>query len=349
MHRRSLASANALNKSTPSNRGVSILSWLLTSTTTEYWHNDLLCQRYEEAQYHSDIASLSHERVRVIFESSAQSHIDAWLAELPFPAYFSVLERENDLIGIEISASKSFTEMMSAFDISVTQHSLAAELLLITAPLPLLKQRGLLVMDMDSTAIQIECIDELAVLAGVGDEVAEVTASAMRGELDFEQSLRLRVSKLANADATIIDTLCKNLPLMPGLTASLAELQANQWKVVVASGGFMPFVNHLMYLLKLDAAFANELIIEDGKLTGHVSGDVVDAQYKATVIGKCAQKWQIETGQVVAIGDGANDIPMIQAADLGIAFHGKPKLINAANLAVNKLDLRALVFCLQAS
>lgn len=348
MHSSSLASANAINKNTASNRDASILSWLLASSTTEYWHNDLLCQRYQESQYYSEIASLSRERVRVVFEASVKSHIDAWLAKLAFPAYFTVLERENDLIGIEISVNQSFTEMKSAFDISVTQHNLAAELLLITEPLPLLKQRGLLVMDMDSTAIQIECIDELAVLAGVGDEVAAVTASAMRGELDFEQSLRLRVSKLANADAAIIDTLCKNLPLMPGLTASLAELQINQWKVVVASGGFMPFVNHLMHQLKLDAAFANELVIEDGKLTGYVSGDVVDAQYKATVIGKCAQKWQIETGQIVAIGDGANDIPMIQAADLGIAFHGKPKLINAANLAVNKLDLRALVFCLQA-
>jgi len=102
-----------------------------------------------------------------------------------------------------------------------------------------------------------------------------------------------------------------------------------------------------MHLLKLDAAFANELVIEEGKLTGQVTGAVVDAQYKANVISKCAQKWQIAPGQIVAIGDGANDIPMIQAADLGVAFHAKPKLIAAANLAVSQLDLRALVFCLQ--
>jgi phosphoserine phosphatase len=203
------------------------------------------------------------------------------------------------------------------------------------------------VMDMDSTAIEIECIDELAAMAGVGEEVAAVTASAMRGELDFEQSLRLRVSKLAGADAGIIQQLCDTLPLMPGLEAMLAELKTHQWKLVVASGGFTPFVGHLKALLGLDAAFANELVIVDGKLSGEVTGEVVDAQYKAKLISQCAEQWAIASGQRVAIGDGANDIAMIQAADLGLAFHGKPKLIAAADVSIQHVDLRALVFCLQ--
>ena len=335
-------SASAVKKN-----GDTILTWLLSSSKNDYQHNGLLCQRYNESDYHNQIAPLFSERIRVVFELSVQQHIDIWLAALSVNASFSVLARSNDLIGIEIATQKPLDELIALFEQTLTQEGLAAELLVITEPLPLLYQKGLLVMDMDSTAIQIECIDELAVLAGVGEEVSAVTASAMRGELDFEQSLRLRVSKLANTDAAIIDTLCKTLPLMPGLTASLEELQTNQWRVVVASGGFTPFVNHLMHQLKLDAAFANELVIEEGKLTGQVTGEVVDANYKANVIGKCAQKWQIDAGQVVAIGDGANDIPMIQAADLGIAFHAKPKLIAAANLAVSQLDLRALVFCLQ--
>ncbi|MDP5146122.1 phosphoserine phosphatase SerB [Shewanella sp. ULN5] len=334
--------ASAVNKN-----GDTILTWLLSSSINEYQHNGLLCQRYNESDYLNQIAPSFSKRVRVVFEQSVQQHIDIWLASLSVTAGFSLLSRSNDLIGIEIATQQPLDELITAFAHTITQKGLAAELLVIGEPLPLLYQKGLLVMDMDSTAIQIECIDELAALAGVGEEVAAVTASAMRGELDFEQSLRLRVSKLASADAAIIDTLCKTLPLMPGLTAALEELQTNQWRVVVASGGFTPFVNHLMHLLKLDAAFANELVIEEGKLTGQVTGAVVDAQYKANVISKCAQKWQIAPGQIVAIGDGANDIPMIQAADLGVAFHAKPKLIAAANLAVSQLDLRALVFCLQ--
>jgi len=341
-HRTASPTQSAVNKN-----GDTILTWLLSSSINEYLHNGQLCQRYHESDYHNQVAASFSERVRVVFEQSAQQHIDIWLDSLSVTASFALLSRNNDLIGVEIATQKPLNELIATFEQTISQKGLAAELLVITKPLPLLHQKGLLVMDMDSTAIQIECIDELAALAGVGDEVAAVTASAMRGELDFEQSLRLRVSKLADADATIIDTLCKTLPLMPGLTASLEELQSNQWRVVVASGGFTPFVNHLMHQLKLDAAFANELVIEEGKLTGQVTGEVVDAQYKANVIGKCAQKWQIQAGQVVAIGDGANDIPMIQAADLGVAFHAKPKLIAAANLAVSQLDLRALVFCLQ--
>lgn len=324
-----------------------LVSWLYQSNEPSIQLKEAEIHRHEEADYVTKLASVYPYRVRIIFEAHLQSQIAAWiLARLPQVASVCVLKRDNDLSGIEIASQSVQNNLVDAFKESFANE--AAELLLINSELPLLNEKGLLVMDMDSTAIQIECIDELAAMAGVGEEVASVTARAMQGELDFEQSLRLRVGKLAGADAGIIDKLCQSLPLMPGLEASLTELQQHGWKLVVASGGFTPFVNHLMHLLKLDAAFANELVICDGKLTGEVTGDVVDANYKADVIQKCAIKWQVSPSQTVAIGDGANDIPMITTASLGVAFHGKQKLIDAADYAVNRLDLRALVFCLQA-
>ncbi|QSX41688.1 phosphoserine phosphatase SerB [Shewanella cyperi] len=254
----------------------------------------------------------------------------------------ALLERQSGLLGLEL-VLKDAGELpghLAALD--------GLECFLLSSKLPRLGEPGLLVMDMDSTAIKIECIDELAAMAGVGAEVAEVTERAMQGELDFEQSLRARVGKLKGADADIITRLCDNLPLMEGLEAMVAELKSHNWKLVLASGGFTPFVGHLKTLLGLDAAFANELVIEDGKLVGEVTGKVVDAQFKADVVGRMGEEWQIPAGQRVAIGDGANDIPMVNAADLGIAFHAKPKLAAAADAAIRSLDLRVLPFLLRA-
>ncbi|MBV7314935.1 phosphoserine phosphatase SerB [Shewanella sp. NIFS-20-20] len=251
------------------------------------------------------------------------------------------LERPGDYAGIELAGD----------DLSALQSILSAwpgtETLAVSQPLPQLTQAGLLVMDMDSTAIQIECIDELASMAGIGAQVAEVTERAMQGELDFEQSLRLRVSLLAGARAEIIDALCQQLPLTPGLTLLCQTLQANGWKLVLASGGFTPFVQYLQQALQLDAAFANQLEIIAGKLTGHVTGDIVDAQCKAQVLLRCATQWHIASGQRLAIGDGANDIPMLMASDFGIAFHAKPALNAIASAKIGILDLQTLLFWLR--
>ena len=320
-----------------------LLNWLMSSTSATIKHNQFELVRYQESEFLSKINSTHPIRCRVIFEADASSAVGDWLDNIASDACFCVLQRNNNLYGVEIALNQSSSTWTSLFP-----NHLAAELVQVTFPLPFLSKPGLLVMDMDSTAIQIECIDELAAMAGVGQAVSDVTASAMRGELDFEESLRLRVSKLAGADASIISQLCDNLPLMPGLEQMLDELKANQWKLVVASGGFTPFVGHLKSLLQLDADYANELVIEHNKLVGTVTGDVVDAEYKANVIQQCADTWNITPGQTVAIGDGANDIPMIKAADLGLAFHAKPKLVEAAQASIQRLDLRALVFCLQA-
>lgn len=320
-----------------------LLNWLFSETCETYQHQGRILYRYEESEYVLELQSHLPYRCRVIFSIEATAEIESWLALIPSGAHIAELKRQNDLRGFEVATQSVSDEWIMSFP-----QQVSAEIVLVQQPLAQLNVAGLLVMDMDSTAITIECIDELAAMAGVGKDVAAVTARAMRGELDFEASLRERVAKLAGADAGIIQSLCDSLPLMPGIESMIAELKSHQWKLVVASGGFTPFVGHLKQLLDLDAAYANELVIKDGKLIGEVTGEVVDAQYKANVIAKSAKQWSIAPGQCVAIGDGANDIPMIQAADLGLAFHAKPKLVAAADAAIGRLDLRALVFCLQA-
>lgn len=211
--------------------------------------------------------------------------------------------------------------------------------------IPHLRSPGLLVMDMDSTAIQIECIDEIAKLAGTGEMVAEVTERAMRGELDFAASLRSRVATLKGADANILMQVRESLPLMPGLVQLVLKLETLDWKVAIASGGFTFFADYLRDKLHLTAAVANELEIMDGKFTGQVLGDIVDAQYKANTLKALAEKYEIPVTQTVAIGDGANDLPMIKAAGLGIAFHAKPKVNEKAEVSIRHADLMG-VFCI---
>jgi phosphoserine phosphatase len=285
--------------------------------------------------------------MRIVYQDlSAQTQIATWIAGLAHTTRavgMAHIERRVGLHCVELALASLPSEVhLAAFPQDL------AELHLIHFDLPRLNHPGLLVMDMDSTAIQIECIDELAAMAGVGERVAAITERAMQGELDFEQSLRQRVAQLKGADASIIATLCDHLPLMPGLESMLEELKCHGWRLVVASGGFTPFVGHLKQLLCLDAAFANELVITDGKLAGEVTGKVVDAQFKADVVELCGQQWNIAQGQRVAIGDGANDIPMVMAADFGIAFHAKPKLAAAADACIRHLDLRVLPYLLQA-
>ena len=214
---------------------------------------------------------------------------------------------------------------------------------------PKLSQAGLLVMDMDSTAIQIECIDEIAKLAGVGELVSAITESAMRGELDFEQSLRRRVGTLKGAPESILQQVRENLPLMPGLVETIQTLQKYGWKTAIASGGFTYFADYLKALLQLDFAASNQFDIEDGKLTGLVKGDVVDAQYKAKTLQRLLEEYGINSQHSIAIGDGANDLAMMNVAGLGVAFHAKPKVQQQAQIVVNFADLTALLCLLSAN
>ncbi|WP_434308193.1 phosphoserine phosphatase [Haemophilus influenzae] len=214
---------------------------------------------------------------------------------------------------------------------------------------PKLSQAGLLVMDMDSTAIQIECIDEIAKLAGVGELVSAITESAMRGELDFEQSLRCRVGTLKGAPESILQQVRENLPLMSGLVETIQTLQKYGWKTAIASGGFTYFADYLKALLQLDFAASNQFDIEDGKLTGLVKGDAVDAQYKAKTLQHLLEEYGIDSRHSIAIGDGANDLAMMNVAGLGVAFHAKPKVQQQAQIVVNFADLTALLCLLSAN
>jgi phosphoserine phosphatase len=208
---------------------------------------------------------------------------------------------------------------------------------------PKLAKQGLLVMDMDSTTIEIECIDEIAILAGVGEQVAAVTEQAMLGELDFAQSLHQRVATLANAPEKILADVANNIPLMPGLENLITELKKYDWRIAIASGGFTYFADHLKELLALDATFANTLDIVDGKLTGKVLGSVVDAQVKADSLKLLAAQYQIPASQTVAMGDGANDLIMMAAAGFGVAFHAKPIVLAQADSSINKQGLDCLL------
>ncbi|TLS81694.1 phosphoserine phosphatase [Photobacterium damselae subsp. damselae] len=219
----------------------------------------------------------------------------------------------------------------------------------LTKDLPELNKPGLVVMDMDSTAIEMECIDEIAKLAGTGELVSAITEQAMQGELDFEQSLRQRVATLSGADEAILAQVLEQLPLMPELIELVRTLQAFGWKVAIASGGFTYFADQLKAMLDLDGVYANQLAIQDGKLIGEVVGSVVDADAKAYYLHQLSEQFEIEPHNTVAIGDGTNDLAMMKAAGLGIAFHAKPKVQQQAQTAINYGSLGAVLCILSAS
>lgn len=211
---------------------------------------------------------------------------------------------------------------------------------------PTLTQPGLLFMDMDSTLIQCECIDEIADFLGIKQQISEITERAMRGELDFSASLTERVQLLAGLDAEVLERVYQErIELTEGAEKLIRTVQQHGWKVGLVSGGFTYFTDKFKDRLNLDYTRSNVLEIHKGKLTGSVLGDIVDAETKRRCLLEQAEIYSIPLSQTVALGDGANDLPMLHQAGLGIAFHAKPKVVAEAPFAVNEGGLdRALEF-----
>ena len=195
---------------------------------------------------------------------------------------------------------------------------------------------GLIVSDMDSTLITIECIDEIAACTGLKERVAEITERAMRGELDFEQSLRSRVALLAGLDERVLADVYENvLRLSPGAEFLLDECKAHGVKFMLVSGGFTFFTERLQQHLGFEYQHANILEIENGKLTGRLKGRIIDAQAKADLLREYRSRLGLQPHQVLAMGDGANDIPMLKEAGIGVAYRAKPKAQAVANACIN--------------
>ncbi|NDP46898.1 MAG: phosphoserine phosphatase SerB [Sulfuriferula multivorans] len=203
---------------------------------------------------------------------------------------------------------------------------------------------GLLVMDMDSTLITIECIDEIADMQGLKPQVSAITEAAMRGEIDFAESLRQRVSLLAGLDQSALQRVYdERLKLSPGAETLLTTLQAAGIKTLLISGGFTFFTERLKHRLGLDYTVANTLEIVEGKLTGRVLGDIVDAQGKADWLNRVRSELNLAPAQVIAMGDGANDLKMIAEAGVSIAYRAKPVVREQASHALNQVGLDGIL------
>ena len=200
--------------------------------------------------------------------------------------------------------------------------------------------------DMDSTLIETEVIDELAERAGVGDKVREITASAMRGEIDFRESFSQRVALLKGLDVSVMEEIARSLPITEGLERMMTILKRVGYKTAILSGGFTYFGNYLRQKYGFDYVYANELEIEDGRLTGRYVGEVVDGRRKAELLRLLCQFEEINIAQSVAVGDGANDLPMLNLAGLGIAFHAKPKVKATARQSISTIGLDGILYFL---
>lgn len=208
------------------------------------------------------------------------------------------------------------------------------------------RMRRLICFDMDSTLIQTECIDELAERAGVGEQVRAITESAMRGEIDFKESFTQRVALLKGLDESVMKEIAENLPITEGVERLMFVLKRYGYKIAILSGGFTYFGEYLQKRFGIDYVYANELEIIDGKLTGRYLGDVVDGKRKAELLRLIAQVEKVDIAQTIAVGDGANDLPMLSLAGLGIAFHAKPKVVANAKQSINTIGLDGVLYFL---
>jgi len=246
---------------------------------------------------------------------------------------------------IELSIDESQVEQARVI-LKALAASLSVDLVLLAQD-ELNIERKLAVFDMDSTLIEVEVIDELAKRAGVGEQVMAITAAAMRGELDFNQSFEQRLGLLQGLSDEVLADIAAKLPIMPGMEKLISTLSQRGYKTAILSGGFSYFAGYLKDKYQFDYAFSNALEVVDGKVTGNVVGDIVNAEQKVMRLKEIAAKEGFDLAQTIAVGDGANDLPMLATAGLGVAFHAKPLVIEKADHAVSTLGLDALLYLIK--
>ena len=215
--------------------------------------------------------------------------------------------------------------------------------------LPDPRKPGVIVMDMDMTCVRCECIDEMAKLAGIGKEVSDVTSQAMNGKMPFQESFRRRIALFRGKSEKVMDTVEEGLPVMQGLGAFMSKAHTFGWKSAIASGGFTRFVGKVQRMFGIDRIEANTVEFKDGLFTGNVIGRIVDSSVKLATLNDMTEKYGIIPGNSIAVGDGANDLPMIKGAGCGLAIHAKPVVREEAPVAIRHLNMEAGAVVLEAS
>ena len=249
----------------------------------------------------------------------------------------------NGHLGVLLHSDRDCEDLKTELQIKEEFSSLD---LLVMEQVPSLKQRGIVVLDMDMTSVQIEGIDEIARRLGVFDRVSEITSKAMHGGLDFASSLKARVALLKDGSASVIEDVKAIMTETDGLEALMKTATAAGWLKGICSGGFTQLIHVLEEKYRLDMVNANTLEIADGRFTGAVAGRIVDAEVKKEGVLKLAAKHAIPKEQIIVLGDGANDLKMIETAGLGIAYHAKPIVQAKAPCALNCSDLTAVALLL---
>ncbi|MBR2512960.1 MAG: phosphoserine phosphatase SerB [Halomonas sp.] len=281
-------------------------------------------------------ADAQRQVAKLVEQFGLQAGVTTQLADASLPG------EAHDCVEQRLSGDRIDTEALRKAALSLGE-ALGVDIVIQEDHRDLAKPR-LVCFDMDSTLIKAEVIDELARRHGVGDEVAEVTERAMRGELDFQASFRERMSKLEGLDESVLAGIAAELPLMEGVERLMKNLKHFGYRTAILSGGFTYFVRHLQERLGFDEIHANELLIVNGKVTGEVLEPIVDAERKALLLEQIAQREGFSLAQTIAVGDGANDLKMLAKAGMGIAFRAKPVVRAQARQAISTLGIDGVLY-----
>lgn len=310
------------------------LNWVNLQTTKNRYIITLLGRKLEPEQISAaaQIANKYKLNIEKIIRLTGRLPLEA--AERPSRSCFELAIRGSVQNPEEVKTAFMNLASHQGIDIAFQEESMYR------------RMRRMICFDMDSTLIQTEVIDELADRAGVGEQVRAITESAMRGEIDFCESFRQRVGLLKGLDESVMKEIAENLPITEGMSRLVRILKKSGYKMAILSGGFTYFGNYLKDKYGFDYVYANELEIVNGKLTGNYVGDIVDGKRKAELLRLLAQVEKVDLRQTVAVGDGANDLPMLAAAGLGIAFHAKPKVKENAKQSLSTVGLDGILYFL---